>query len=98
MAIRCSRRTCKFNDNGWCTLDYVGIDEEGKCIEYELDLHKEIIEHNEKHAEAIKRIMDSNMPEKAKDMLILLHILTMKTDKGTLVVDEMFPEECDGRG
>ena len=95
MAIKCWKKDCKFRDErGYCELGYIEINEKGECVEYEPDPRKEIIEHNEKHVKAIERIMNSdNIPEKTKDMLVLLHILTMKTDKGTLVVDEMFPDE-----
>ena len=33
MAIRCRVYGCKFNNHGWCTLDYIEIDEHGKCEE-----------------------------------------------------------------
>jgi len=35
VAIRCLRKDCKFNKGGWCDLDYIEVNEKGRCIEYE---------------------------------------------------------------
>jgi len=36
VAIKCWRKDCKFRDKrGYCTLDSIEIDEEGKCDDYE---------------------------------------------------------------
>ncbi|MCD6340325.1 MAG: DUF1540 domain-containing protein [Desulfurococcales archaeon] len=34
MAIRCLRTDCKYNEGSYCTLDFIEIDEEGKCMDY----------------------------------------------------------------
>ena len=42
MAIKCWRKDCKFNNDGWCDLDYIEVNEKGECTKYELDEHKKI--------------------------------------------------------
>ena len=37
MAIRCRVYKCKFNNGGWCRLDMICIDVNGKCEEFEDD-------------------------------------------------------------
>jgi len=35
MAVRCWAINCKFNNGGWCSLDYIEIDENRVCEEFE---------------------------------------------------------------
>jgi len=34
MPIKCLRTDCEYNKGNYCTLDYIEIDEQGKCIDY----------------------------------------------------------------
>jgi len=34
MPIKCLRTDCKYNKGNYCTLDFIEIDEQGKCIDY----------------------------------------------------------------
>lgn len=78
-----------FNDGRWCDSDYIEIDENGVCVEYERDEAKAIEEHNEKLAEIINKVADMNADEKAKDNLTLLLLLGMKTEDGETVFDKL---------
>ena len=90
MAIRCNRTDCKFNDGGWCTLDYVEIDEEGKCVEYEPDEKKKIIEHNENMLKILQKLSEiEGIPKEEKDQLAFLLLLGLKTEDGELVYDKL---------
>ena len=35
MAIRCLRFDCQYNAGGYCTLDFIEIDEQGICVDFE---------------------------------------------------------------
>ena len=34
MPIKCLRTDCEYNKGNYCTLDYIEIDEHGKCMDY----------------------------------------------------------------
>lgn len=90
MAIKCYKKDCKFRDKrGYCTLDSIEINEEGKCDDYERDEKKAIVEHNTKMAELLERLGKLNIDEKSKKELATLLILGMKTDDGELVLDKI---------
>ena len=90
MPIKCWRRDCKFRDKrGYCILDSIEIDEEGKCDDYEQDEKKKIIEHNTKMAGLLERLGKLNIDEKSKKELATLLVLGMKTDDGELVLDKI---------
>ncbi|MBC7130465.1 DUF1540 domain-containing protein [Candidatus Bathyarchaeota archaeon] len=49
MAIKCDKKDCKFRDErGYCTLDYIEINEQGICEDYEKDERKAIREEKER--------------------------------------------------
>ena len=90
MAIKCYKKDCKFRDKrGYCTLDSIEINEEGKCDDYERDEKKAIVEHNTKMARLLERLGKLNIDEKSKKELATLLILGMKTDDGELVLDKI---------
>ena len=44
MAIKCWRKDCRFRDKrGYCTLDGIEIDENGKCDDYEPIKRKKLL-------------------------------------------------------
>jgi len=90
MTIKCYKKDCKFRDKrGYCTLDSIEINEEGKCDDYERDEKKAIVEHNTKMAGLLERLGKLNIDEKSKKELATLLILGMKTDDGELVLDKI---------
>ena len=99
MAIKCARRDCKFNDGSWCTLDYVEINEEGKCIEYEPDERKKVIEYNTNLVKLIEQLgkMES-LSKEDKDYFATLLILAMKTEDGEHVIDKIADALNEERG
>ena len=101
MAIRCWRKDCKFNEGGWCSLDYIEVNEKGECEEYEPDERKRIIEYNTSMAKLIEQLGKIEvLSEKDKDYFAKLLILSMKTEDGEHVIDKIDKalKECDGRG
>jgi len=100
VAIKCWRNDCKFNDGGWCSLDYVEINEKGECTEYEPDERKKIIEYNTGLAKAIEQLGKmETLSEKDKNYFATLLVLAMKTEDGEHVIDkiEKALQERDGR-
>ncbi len=101
VAIRCQRTDCKFNNNGWCSLDYIEVSEKGECTKYEPDERRQIIEHNTRMAELIEQLGGMEfLSEEDKDYFVTLLVLGMKTEDGELVMDkiEKILKERDGRG
>ena len=95
-AIKCSRTDCKFNNNGWCTLDYIEIDENGVCKEYEPDEKKKIIEHNTRMAKLLEELGKLNIDEKQKNELAFMIVLGMKAEDGEFVLDKIARWEREG--
>jgi len=90
MAIRCARTDCKFNNDGWCSLDYIEVNEKGECTKYELDERKRVIEHNTRIAELIEQLGKMEfLSEEDKKHFATLLVLGMKTEDGELVIDKI---------
>lgn len=90
MAIKCQRKDCKFRDErGYCELDYIEIDGNGVCQDYEKDERKAIVEHNTKMGELLEKLGNLNIDEKSKKEIATLLVLAMKTEDGELVIDKI---------
>jgi len=101
VAIKCNRKDCKFNNGGWCDLDYIEINEKGECVEYDPDEHKKIVEYNTNMVKLIEKLGKmETLSEKDKDYFATLLVLAMKTEDGETVADKLFADlkERDGRG
>ena len=94
VAIKCWRRDCKFRDKrGYCTLDSIEINEEGKCDDYEQDEKKAIVEHNARIGELLEQLGKmETLSEKDKDYFATLLVLAMKTEDGETVADKLFTD------
>jgi len=94
VAIKCWRRDCKFRDKrGYCTLDSIEINEEGKCDDYERDEKKAIVEHNARIGGLLEQLGKmETLSEKDKDYLATLLVLAMKTEDGETVADKLFAD------